>query len=130
MRFCLWEVIKDARLETLEELISANIGGIGGEPGWELERRSSPDEAESSSGTAWPPDAEFHAWTDPGEGLSLDPPESFMSRKEFADLALTMLANHFDDLHGKTVAARRALKSARQTAAPLIEKLENLRDGA
>jgi hypothetical protein len=127
MTFCLESIIRDGRLGALEELVSASLGGIAGDPGWELERRSSADEIESDSGAPWPPHTEFHARVEPAYGATLNHPECFMTRQEFAEFALAMLARIFADLHGKTVVARRSLQQARADSAPLLEKLAALR---
>ena len=127
MTYCLWEIIRDRRLNLLDDLLSRNNWGFGGDPGWELERRDPQSEASSGSGTAWPAHTEFHASLDPGAGPDFKHPECFMTRMEFADFALTMFANHFDDVHGKTVAARRILAKGRADAATVLEKLKRLR---
>ncbi len=59
---------------------NSKIGGIGGVPGWELDRR---DDVNLSSGfEGWPANAKFRAFVDPRE-FTLGSPEGFYTRAEF-----------------------------------------------
>jgi hypothetical protein len=78
------------RLDDLAEMLTSGsrLGGLGGEPGWTLERR---DEGNSAPGYAsWPEGARYRTFVDP-EAFALATPERYYARDEFHQLVKTIL---------------------------------------
>ena len=78
------------RLDDLAELLrsGSSLGGLGGEPGWVLERR---DEGNDAPGFAsWPDGARYRTFVD-GEALALATPERYYGRDEFHQLVRAIL---------------------------------------
>ncbi len=81
-KFSLRAILEEARLDDLERLLTANdrISGVGGEPGWQLDRS---DAAEPSA-------MSFHARVDP-ESFALGHPEASYSAARFWAILQPML---------------------------------------
>ena len=79
VKFCLQALALDNRLAALADVLKegSRVSGIGGEPGWELERRDDADRTEDFAD--WPTGARFRAFVDPGE-FELGTPEGFYTR--------------------------------------------------
>lgn len=100
LKFCLNALAMDHRFPDLAELLGdgPEIGGIGGEPGWELERRRDGD---TMSYEDWPPGAAFRAYVDPDD-YRLEFPEHYYTAPTFSSFVLAILkpyvARHPDRL--------------------------------
>ncbi|WP_148289213.1 hypothetical protein [Herbaspirillum sp. B65] len=82
LKFCLDIMMADHRLGELERLLSTDdfFGGVEGEPGWIIERRSDDRHPGYES---WPVNARFRAYVEPDSYL-LTYPEFFSDRITFA----------------------------------------------
>ena len=89
IKFCLDSIAMDHRFPALARLLddSTNVGGVGGVPGWLLERRS---EGDTRGYERWPPGAEFRASVDPDD-FELAFPEGFYTAPAFAGFVHAIL---------------------------------------
>ncbi|MCL7422932.1 MAG: hypothetical protein M8364_18740 [Methylobacter sp.] len=83
IKFILNTLLMDRDIERLIELldISQNVGGIEGEPGWELERVEDKDRSLPGY-SEWPNWAYFRAAVDP-DFYELSHPEAYYTTEDF-----------------------------------------------
>jgi hypothetical protein len=82
VKFALNALLLDERVGDLQELLNCELGGLEGEPGWVLERRSIPEKGERPENPPWPEGAVFRAYVHPG-AYRLTHPEYYMTRERF-----------------------------------------------
>jgi len=83
IKFAVIVMLMDRRLRDLSQLLTDGheVATIGGEPGWEIERRDE-NVADASYYADWPRDARFRVRIDPEE-YSLAYPEMFLDKPSF-----------------------------------------------
>lgn len=96
IKFILNAILMDGHFEGLARLLpeGSPIGGIEGDPGWTLERRSAAD-FDSPAYAAWPSHSRFRAHVDP-MGYELEYPEFFMDRPTINRYISTALACYLE----------------------------------
>jgi hypothetical protein len=82
VKFALNALLLEGRLDDLAELLSYELGGVEGEPGWLLERRSIAEKGERLDNPPWPDGAMFRASVDP-DIYRLAHPVCYMTHEEF-----------------------------------------------
>jgi|SRR5690349_9841298 hypothetical protein len=84
VRFALDAILAAERFDRLGELITefADLGEMGGEPGWVLERRDVGEAGNMPGYARWPAWARFRAFVDP-TGFQLGHPEFYMDKPTF-----------------------------------------------
>ena len=100
VKFCLNILAMDHSFPDLAELLRSDskVGGIGGDPGWDLERRLRGHETAYED---WPADATFRAFVEPSE-YELAFPEGYYTAGEFSAFVRAILkaylARHPDQI--------------------------------
>lgn len=89
-KFALNALAMDDRIDDLVELLTEGdpVGALGGEPGWQLDRR---DAGNTAIGYAdWPRGAKYCAWVDPA-AYPLEWPGRFYDKAEFHQLVRAII---------------------------------------
>ena len=84
VKFVISIILMDERFDDLGCLLTDGheIGGIGGDPGWIIERRDTGPSGDKPGYANWPDDARFHVHVD-AKGYELAYPDMFMKENEF-----------------------------------------------
>jgi hypothetical protein len=101
IKFILNAILMDGRFEALARLLpdGSPIGGIEGEPGWNLDRRSDAD-FQNPAYAEWPAHAQFRAHVDP-MGYELEHPECFVDRQTIHRYISAALASYLEKNPGR-----------------------------
>ena len=105
LKFSLCVLMLDGRTEELLRLVKGadRFGGVEGEPGWIIERR---EDGEQVGYEAWPDDARFRAYVEPGS-YSLAYPEFFSDRQTFFRYVQAIVAEYVRRYPDKTAFANK-----------------------
>ena len=84
VKLALDVIFTDGRLNELSSLLTDghDIGGLGGEPGWMIERRDNGTTGELPYYSEWPINARFHVHVEPS-AFELAYPDTFMTAHDF-----------------------------------------------
>ncbi len=98
LKFSLCILALDSRMEELLQLVegASSFGGIGGDPGWIIERR---EDGDIIGYEEWPDDARFRAYVSP-DGYFLSYPEFFADQRIFFQY-VKMLIEAYEQHHPK-----------------------------